>query len=362
MQIQVRGPRGHLHRVRVLLGLLGLVGRARAAVRREMTERLGLGGRASSSSSPRTMVISASTSRRSRARRRACGERRGGGGGAWRADDHRVLRNRAGNTHGGGAGGHADLVLGNNVLAQVPDINDFVAGVAALLGPEGRLRSSSRTSPKLIEHLEYDTIYHEHFSYFSLHAIRSIFGAQGLELVDVEELPSHGGSLRVFLQHAEAGVAPASAVAELLAREDEQGMRDHETYRRFADGVRESKPSAPRSAHRPPEAGEAGRGLRRHRQGTRCSTTAGSARTSSTTPSNGTRTSRASTHRVPTSRSIRRSRSRTKPDVILILPWNIAREISEQLAYTAEWGAKLMSAVRSRRCSHRRDSRGRSPR
>ena len=125
--------------------------------------------------------------------------------------------------------GHADLVLGNNVLAQVPDINDFVAGVATLLGPRGTATFEFPHLAKLIQHLEYDTIYHEHFSY-SLHAIRSIFGAQGLELVDVEELPSHGGS-RVFLQHAEAGVAPASAVAELLAREDEQGMRDHETYR-----------------------------------------------------------------------------------------------------------------------------------
>ena len=100
--------------------------------------------------------------------------------------------------------GTADLVLGNNVLAQVPDINDFVAGVAALLGPDGTATFEFPHLAKLIEHLEYDTIYHEHFSYFSLHSIKAIFGAQGLELVDVEELPSHGGSLRVFLQHAAA--------------------------------------------------------------------------------------------------------------------------------------------------------------
>src|SRR5262245_7211385 len=86
--------------------------------------------------------------------------------------------------------GHADLVLGNNVLAQVPDINDFVAGVAALPWPQGTATFEFPHLAKLIEHLEYDTIYHEHFSYFSLHAIRSIFAAQGLALVDVEELAS----------------------------------------------------------------------------------------------------------------------------------------------------------------------------
>ena len=92
-----------------------------------------------------------------------------------------------------------------------------------------------------MEHLEYDTIYHEHFSYFSLHSIRAIFGAQGLDLVDVQELESHGGSLRVFLRHAEAGDGPSAAVDEVLAREDAQGLRDPASYARFAEGVRESK-------------------------------------------------------------------------------------------------------------------------
>ena len=94
-------------------------------------------------------------------------------------------------------------MLGNNVLAQVPDINDFVAGVAALLAPGGTATFEFPHLAKLLEHLEYDTIYHEHFSYFSLLSIRAIFGAQGLDVVDVEELPSHGGSLRVFFGHAE---------------------------------------------------------------------------------------------------------------------------------------------------------------
>ena len=139
--------------------------------------------------------------------------------------------------------GHADLVLGNNVLAQVPDINDFVAGVCALLAPGGTATFEFPHLARLLEHVEYDTIYHEHFSYFSLHAIRSIFAAQGLALVDVEELPTHGGSLRVFLQHAETAVEPAAtAVGEILAREDAQGhARRRRRTAAFAERVRESK-------------------------------------------------------------------------------------------------------------------------
>jgi hypothetical protein len=242
--------------------------------------------------------------------------------------------------------GHADLVLGNNVLAQVPDINDFVAGVAALLGPSGTATFEFPHLAKLIEHLEYDTIYHEHFSYFSLHAIRSIFGAQGLELVDVEELPSHGGSLRVFLQHAEAGVVPALAVAELLAREDEQGMRDHETYRRFADGVRESKRALLDLL------------IDLRRQGKRVVGYGAPGKGNTLLNYCGIRTDfldytvdrnpyKQGKHTPGTHIPIHPPEriAETKPDVILILPWNLAREISEQLAYTAEWGAKLMVPV-----------------
>ena len=94
-------------------------------------------------------------------------------------------------------------MLGNNVLAQVPDINDFVAGVRALLAEGGTATFEFPHLATLVDHLEYDTIYHEHFSYFSLFAIREIFGAQGLAVIDVEEIPTHGGSLRVFFGHAE---------------------------------------------------------------------------------------------------------------------------------------------------------------
>ena len=242
--------------------------------------------------------------------------------------------------------GVADLVLGNNVLAQVPDINDFVAGVAALLAPEGTATFEFPHLSKLIEHLEYDTIYHEHFSYFSLHSIRSIFGAQGLALVDVEELPSHGGSLRVFLQHAETGVEPSAAVADVLTREDDQGMCDPATYERFADGVRESKRALlelligfRREGNHVVGYGAPGKGntllnycgirtdfldytvdRNPYKQGKH-------------TP--GTHIPIHPPERI----------AETKPDVIVILQWNLAREISEQLAYTAEWGARLVVPV-----------------
>src|SRR5262245_46089482 len=110
--------------------------------------------------------------------------------------------------------GHAALVLGNNVLAQVPDLNDFVEGVAILLAPTGTATFEFPHLARLLERLQYDTIYHEHFSYFSLAAIQAVFALHGLDVVDVEELSSHGGSLRVYAAHAVEGRAHAQTVQE----------------------------------------------------------------------------------------------------------------------------------------------------
>ena len=242
--------------------------------------------------------------------------------------------------------GAADLVLGNNVLAQVPDINDFVAGVAALLAPEGTATFEFPHLSKLIEHLEYDTIYHEHFSYFSLHSIRSIFGAQGLDLVDVEELPSHGGSLRVFLRHAGTGVEPSTAVTELLDREDIQGMRDPATYRRFAEGVRESKRALlelliglRRDGKQVVGYGAPGKGnTLLNYCGIRTdfldfTVDANPYKQGKFTPG---------TH-IPifTPERIREAR----PDYVMILPWNLKREIADAAAYVREWGGRFVVAI-----------------
>jgi SAM-dependent methyltransferase len=137
--------------------------------------------------------------------------------------------------------GHADLVLGANVLAQVPDLNDFVAGVSVLLAPDGTTTFEFPHLARLLESMQYDTIYHEHYSYFSLTTIQKVFAAHGLDVVDVEELPSHGGSLRVYGAHAGAAREPTPAVAELLEREEAEGLLDADRYQRFAADVVESK-------------------------------------------------------------------------------------------------------------------------
>ena len=245
-------------------------------------------------------------------------------------------------------GRSADLVLGNNVLAQVPDINDFVAGVKLLLAPGGLVTFEFPHLARLLDHLEYDTIYHEHFSYFSLTSIQKIFGAHGLTTVDVEELPSHGGSLRVFFGHVEEDRPVSPRVTSLLSLEDEQGLRDPETYRRFAERVQESKRALldllialHREGKQVVGYGAPGKGntllnycgirtdflaytvdRNPYKQGT-------------FTP--GTQIPIYDPERI----------AETRPDFILILPWNLAKEISAQLEYTAAWGARLIVPIPS---------------
>lgn len=128
----------------------------------------------------------------------------------------------------------ADLVVANNVLAHVPDINDFVAGLATLLKPEGVLSVEFPHLLRLIEGAQFDTIYHEHFYYLSLFAVEQIFAAHGLRVVDVEEWPTHGGSLRVFARRASAAVRAAGpGLAKVRAEEEAAGLRDGAVYNRF---------------------------------------------------------------------------------------------------------------------------------
>jgi len=138
--------------------------------------------------------------------------------------------------------GAADLILGNNVLAHVPDINDFVAGVKTLLAPGGVFTFEFPQLLHLIERNYWDTIYHEHFSYLSFTTVAGIFARHGLALFDVEDLPTHGGSIRVFGRHADS---PAPAVSPMVAamkdRERAAGHFDLGYYQRFGERVRESK-------------------------------------------------------------------------------------------------------------------------
>ena len=141
-----------------------------------------------------------------------------------------------------GDGRRADLIIGNNVLAQMPNLNDFTAEMAYLLAPDGVITLEfPRCLERLIEENQFDTIYHEHFSYFSLITVDQLAKRHGLRVFDVEELPTHGGSLRVYLTRQEAKHDAAPAVAKLLDHEQKIGFRDIVTYTKFAPKVHEAK-------------------------------------------------------------------------------------------------------------------------
>jgi SAM-dependent methyltransferase len=243
-------------------------------------------------------------------------------------------------------GRRADLVLGNNVLAQVPDINDFIAGVSILLADGGTATFEFPHLARLLEGLQYDTIYHEHYSYFSLTSIRAIFEAHGLKVVDVEELPSHGGSLRVYGAHAADARDPAPAVSELIGREEAEGLRDPERYLRFAEDVEESKRALLDLLIELRRNGKQVVGYGAPGKGNTLLNYCG-IRTDFldyTVDRNPYKHGRFTpgTHIpiLPPERI-----AETRPDAIMILPWNLAREIAAQLAYTHEWGAELIVAI-----------------
>jgi hypothetical protein len=138
--------------------------------------------------------------------------------------------------------GKEDLVIGNNVLAQVPDINDFVGGMKILLKPKGVITIEFPHLMQLMAQNQFDTIYHEHFSYFSFMTAESIFAAHGLTIFDVEELPTHGGSLRIYARHFDNDSQPASkAVFEMRKKEEEAGFGSLKHYSLFDEQVKEVK-------------------------------------------------------------------------------------------------------------------------
>jgi 2-polyprenyl-3-methyl-5-hydroxy-6-metoxy-1,4-benzoquinol methylase len=138
--------------------------------------------------------------------------------------------------------GQPDLLLGNNVLAHVPDINDFVKGMKCLLKMGGAITMEFPHLQRLIEENQFDTIYHEHFSYLSFTTVSRIFLHHGLELFDVDELPTHGGSLRIYARHqGDTSHAISPRVAALIERERDKGFGQLSIYRRFAEQVKETK-------------------------------------------------------------------------------------------------------------------------
>jgi C-methyltransferase C-terminal domain/Putative zinc binding domain/Methyltransferase domain len=243
-------------------------------------------------------------------------------------------------------GTRASVIHGANVLAQVPDLNDFVAGVKVLLAPGGTVTFEFPHLAELIRHLEYDTIYHEHFSYFSLFSIREVFAAQGLTLVDVEPLASHGGSLRAFFGHADEEPGVSDAVRSILGKEDADGLRDPASYERFAAAVEDSKRALLELLFAFRREGKQLVGYGAPGKGNTLLNYCG-IRTDLLDYTVDRNPYKQGKHTPGTHIPIHAPEriAETKPDVIVILPWNLAREISGQLAYTAEWGAKLVVPI-----------------
>jgi SAM-dependent methyltransferase len=241
----------------------------------------------------------------------------------------------------------ADLVLGNNVLAQVPDLNDFVEGLSILLKPNGVLTLEFPHLLKLIERNEFDTIYHEHFSYFSLLTTVRILEAHGLRVFDVEELTTHGGSLRVCACRATDqthGVAPA--VGELLADERKAGLDVAEGYDAFAHQVRETKLAlvefllaAARERRSVAGYGAPGKSATLlHYCGI------GKDLIEYTVDRSPHKQGRVlpGTH-IPIFHPDRIRE--TKPDYVVILPWNLKDEIMQQLGFIREWGGRFVVPI-----------------
>lgn len=244
-------------------------------------------------------------------------------------------------------GRYADLLLGNNVLAHVPNLNDFVGGMKILLSPSGVITMEFPHLQRLMEENQFDTIYHEHFSYFSFVTVERVFAAHGLTLFDVEELSTHGGSLRIFARHTEDATKPVGErVTALRAREKALGYEDLAIYARFAEQVKETKRKlldflieAKRAGKHVVGYGAPGKGntllnycgIRTdfldytvdrspHKQGRFLPGT-----------------------RIPILHPDRIAE--TKPDYVLILPWNLKDEITNQMSHIRSWGGRFVVPI-----------------
>jgi hypothetical protein len=241
----------------------------------------------------------------------------------------------------------ADLTTANNVLAHVPDINDFVAGFAVLLKPTGVATFEFPHLLKLVAESQFDTIYHEHFSYLSLTAVERIFGANGLAVFDVEEYPTHGGSLRVFAQRSDTAPHPRGAqVDKLLEREAQADMTTAHYYAGFQARTDKIKNDfltflldAKRQGKSVAAYGAAAKGnTLMNYAGIRPDlipfvVDRNPAKQGKYMPGS----------RIPIAAEAQLRRS--MPDYVVILPWNLKAEVMQQLEYVKAWGGKFVTAV-----------------
>ncbi|MBV8083011.1 MAG: class I SAM-dependent methyltransferase [Candidatus Eremiobacteraeota bacterium] len=239
----------------------------------------------------------------------------------------------------------ADLLVANNVLAHVPDLHDFATGLATLLKPTGVLTLEFPHVLRLLERVEFDTIYHEHFSYFSLGTALRALERAGLQVFDVEELPTHGGSLRVYASHAGRARA-ANAIAELEETETRAGLRRRETYDDFARRVDRAKKKLIeflRSAH---DDGALVAGYGAPAKATTLLNTCGIG--TDLLPFTVDRSPHKQGRYVPGVRTPIFPPEKIfeeRPAYVLILPWNIAEEVREQMAGISEWGGRFVVPV-----------------
>ena len=241
----------------------------------------------------------------------------------------------------------ADLMAANNVLAHVPDINDFVAGFATLLKPKGVATFEFPHLMRMMEHNQFDTAYHEHYSYLSLTAVQRIFAANGLTVFDVQELPTHGGSLRVLAQRSDFGVHPVQpSVASVLTAESTAGLLDSDGYTQFqakAEAVKDGLLTFL---------------LQAKQQGLRVGAYGAAAKGNTLLNFAGVRPDLLPyvVDRSPGKQGKFMPGSRIpivhedhlwadKPDRIVILPWNLRDEVTAQLVQARSWGARFVVAV-----------------
>lgn len=243
----------------------------------------------------------------------------------------------------------ADLLLGCNVLAHVPDINDFVGGLKIALKPGGVITFEFPHLLRLIEQNQFDTIYHEHFSYLSFLAVEKVFARHGLTLFDVEELPTHGGSLRVFARHTADHAelrAVTSRVEAMRGQEADFGLTDMATYTAFDDKVKATKRKLLKFLIEAKEAGKTVVGYGAAAKGVTLINYCGVGPDLIDYVVD--KSPYKQNHYMPGVRIPIHGPERifeTKPDYVLILPWNLRKEISAEMAGVREWGGRFVVPI-----------------
>jgi SAM-dependent methyltransferase len=242
------------------------------------------------------------------------------------------------------AGEHrADLLVGNNVLAHVPDLHDFVEGLAILLAPDGLVSLEFPHLLRLMAERQFDTIYHEHFSYFSLLTAADVLRSHGLVVVDVEELGTHGGSLRVWARHADRAGSPTARVEAVLTAERAAGLDTIDPYRRFAREVAKEKRDILRAIIGFKDAGLSIAGYGAPAKGNTLLNYCGIGTdlvdfTVDVSPHKQGLFLPGSHIPVRPPDALRQAR----PDLVFILPWNLEAEIVESLADVRDWGGRFL--------------------